>query len=226
MMNMIDSQPEALLSRMSSLADATRLRLLHLLGRQELGVIDLCDILQMPQSTISRHLKILSDQGWVRSNSKGTNHLYRMPMDQLEAPARRLWLLAHDQIANWATIQQDQLRLARRLRRRQDRAQAFFAGAVGDCAANCTAMTLCARLRWRCFQGSTLWPTSAVALGKWRRNWPSSSASSSPWTILRRCCAPPANGSQVLPTSICGAAISRLCRSRIAPATQPCFCWR
>jgi ArsR family transcriptional regulator len=132
MMNTIDSQPEAFLSRMSSLADATRLRLLHLLGRQELGVIDLCDILQMPQSTISRHLKILSDQGWVRSNNKGTTHLYRMPMDQLKAPARRLWLLAHDQIANWATIQQDDLRLARRLRRRQDRAQAFFAGAAGE----------------------------------------------------------------------------------------------
>jgi len=117
---------------MSSLADATRLRLLHLLGRQELGVIDLCDILQLPQSTVSRHLKILSDQGWVRSNSKGTTHLYRMPMDQLEQPARRLWLLAHDQIGNWATIQQDDLRLARRLRRRADRAQAFFAGAAGE----------------------------------------------------------------------------------------------
>ena len=52
------------------LADPTRLRLLHLLERHELGVVDLCDILQLPQSTVSRHLKVLGDQAWVRSRSR------------------------------------------------------------------------------------------------------------------------------------------------------------
>ncbi len=131
-MNNHTSQPDTLLARMTSLADATRLRLLLLLERRELGVVDLCDILQLPQSTVSRHLKVLGDEGWVRSSARGTAHIYRMPTGQLDPSARRLWMLARDQIAKWATIQQDELRLARRLHQGQDRAQAFFAGAAAS----------------------------------------------------------------------------------------------
>src|SRR3982750_2532453 len=82
---------------MESLADPTRLRLLRLLERQELGVAELCDVLQMPQSTVSRHLKVLADQRWVRSRKEGTNHLYRTILDELEPAARKLWLLAREQ---------------------------------------------------------------------------------------------------------------------------------
>jgi ArsR family transcriptional regulator len=66
------AQPASLLAWMDSLADSTRLRLLHLLDKQELGVVELCDILQLPQSTVSRHLKVLADQGWVRSRRLAT----------------------------------------------------------------------------------------------------------------------------------------------------------
>jgi ArsR family transcriptional regulator len=51
--------------RLSDLADATRCRLLLALERQELTVGELCSALQLPQSTVSRHLKILSDEHWV-----------------------------------------------------------------------------------------------------------------------------------------------------------------
>jgi ArsR family transcriptional regulator len=121
-------QPHILLARMSSLIDATRLRLLRLLEHQELSVADLCNILQLPQSTVSRHLKVLSDHGWIRSSRRATAHLYRMTQDGLETAARRMWLLARDQIGDWATIQHDDLRLTRELRQKQDRAQKFFAG--------------------------------------------------------------------------------------------------
>jgi len=50
-------KPEALLSWMGTLSDPTRLRLLRLLERHELGVAEFCDVLQLPQSTVSRHLK-------------------------------------------------------------------------------------------------------------------------------------------------------------------------
>jgi ubiquinone/menaquinone biosynthesis C-methylase UbiE/DNA-binding transcriptional ArsR family regulator len=126
------SQPMALLSRMSSLGDATRLRLLRLLERHELGVAEMCDVLQLPQSTISRHLKVLADERWVRSSRQATTHLYRMALDELEPAARRLWLLAREQLDGWATIRQDELRLSRKLRDRQNQAQAFFAGAAGQ----------------------------------------------------------------------------------------------
>src|SRR5438094_7787022 len=90
-------QPRALLAWMESLADPTRLRLLRLLERHELGVAELCDVLQLPQSTVSRHLKILADQKWARGRRQGTNHLYRALLDELDPAARRLWLLARDQ---------------------------------------------------------------------------------------------------------------------------------
>lgn len=128
----IAQQPDALLGWMASLSDPTRLRLLRLLEGHELGVVDLCDILQLPQSTVSRHLKILNDQQFVRNTRRGTTHLYRMALDELAPASRRLWLLAREQTEDWATVGQDELRLTRRLRERQDSAQAFFAGAAAQ----------------------------------------------------------------------------------------------
>lgn len=48
---------------MVELAEPTRSRLLAALERQELTVGELAAALQLPQSTVSRHLKILTDQG-------------------------------------------------------------------------------------------------------------------------------------------------------------------
>src|SRR4051812_49346183 len=50
----IASQPDALLAWMDCLADPMRLRLLRILERHEVGVADLCDVVQAPQSTVSR----------------------------------------------------------------------------------------------------------------------------------------------------------------------------
>ena len=126
------ARPDLLIARMGSLADPTRLRLLRLLERHELGVADLCDVLQLPQSTVSRHLKVLSDQRWVRGRRQATNHLYRTILDELDAPARRLWLLAREQTEDWPTLEQDRLRLAERLRARETNSEEFFAGAAAE----------------------------------------------------------------------------------------------
>jgi ArsR family transcriptional regulator len=124
------TQPDALLDWMGGLADPTRLRLLRLLERNELGVAELCDVLQMPQSTVSRHLKVLADQDWVFSRRQGTNHLYQLMLDELEPAARRLWLLAREQSDKWATARQDALRLQRLLAKRKSDSQSFFASAA------------------------------------------------------------------------------------------------
>ena len=68
----------AIHDRLSALADATRGRLLLALERQELTVGELCSALQLPQSTVSRHLKILSDEGWVTSRADGASRWYRL----------------------------------------------------------------------------------------------------------------------------------------------------
>jgi ArsR family transcriptional regulator len=123
-------RPDALLGWMESLADPTRLRLLRVLQGHALGVVDLCDVLQLPQSTISRHLKVLSDQRWVRSERRGTMHLYRVTLDELDPSARRLWVVVREQMQNWPAARHDDLRLERRLRQQQDDSQAFFANKV------------------------------------------------------------------------------------------------
>jgi len=126
------SKPDALLGWMGALADPTRLRLLRLLERHELGVVELCDVLQLPQSTVSRHLKVLADEGWTHSRRQATTHLYRTILDELDAPQRKLWLLAREQTDDWPQVAQDRVRLARRLRQRELSSQEFFAGAAGQ----------------------------------------------------------------------------------------------
>jgi ArsR family transcriptional regulator len=135
-MEAIVAQPESLFAWMESLADPTRLRLLRILERHELGVVELCGILQSPQSTVSRHLKILADEGWLRSQRQGTNHLYRFDLDDITpARRRRLWTLVREQTDAWATVDQDRLRLTALLREKRQEARdsrAFFAGAAGQ----------------------------------------------------------------------------------------------
>jgi ArsR family transcriptional regulator len=127
----VSRRPETLVGWMESLADRTRLRLLRILEQHDLGVVELCEILQLPQSTVSRHLKILADQGWLHNRRNGTTRLYRMSLDELDPAARKLWTLAREQTDDWPTVRQDELRLERRLRHRETDSQAFFAGAVG-----------------------------------------------------------------------------------------------
>ena len=128
-------QPESLMGWMGSLADPTRLRLLRILEGQELGVAELCAVLQSPQSTVSRHLKILVDEGWLKSQRQGTNHLYRFASQALDPTLRRLWLLVREQTDSWATVAQDRLRLTALLRekRQEERdSRVFFAGAAAQ----------------------------------------------------------------------------------------------
>ena len=92
--------PAAILDHLASLADATRSRLLLLLDRHELTVSELCGVMQLPQSTVSRHLKALADSGWVASRADGTSHLYTLARDALDPAARRLWLLVREQVGS------------------------------------------------------------------------------------------------------------------------------
>jgi len=127
---MLTSDPGQLMLRLDNLADPTRLRLLRLLERHELGVAELVEILQLPQSTVSRHLKVLADQGWLASRARGTMNLYRMTPDELDSSARALWDLARREIDEWATGRQDELRLDRHLSNGGRRAEEFFADAA------------------------------------------------------------------------------------------------
>lgn len=60
-----------------ALADETRLRILTLLLDGELCVCELIAALELPQSTISRHLAYLRNSGWVQDRRQGVWMYYR-----------------------------------------------------------------------------------------------------------------------------------------------------
>jgi ArsR family transcriptional regulator len=120
----------AILDHMSALADPTRCRLLLLLERHELTVSELCAVLRLPQSSVSRHLKTLADDDWVASRRDGTSRFYSMPLDDLDSGASRLWPLIREQVATTATAGQDEQRLHDVLARRRAKSEEFFATAA------------------------------------------------------------------------------------------------
>src|SRR5262245_27194749 len=119
-----------ILEHLTALSDVTRCRMLMLLEKQELTVSELCAILQMPQSTVSRHLKTLSDDDWVTSRRDGTSRFYSMPIDDLDSGAKRLWPLIRAQVASTTNVSQDERRLRGVLTRRRAKSQEFFATAA------------------------------------------------------------------------------------------------
>jgi SAM-dependent methyltransferase len=122
----------AVLGWMGSLAEPTRARALRLLDGRELTVADLCAVLQAPQSTVSRHLKVLADDGWISARAEGTSRLYRMVPSRLDPAARRLWALVREQAARATIAGEDDQRLDRVLAERRSRSQAFFRSAAGQ----------------------------------------------------------------------------------------------
>jgi ubiquinone/menaquinone biosynthesis C-methylase UbiE/DNA-binding transcriptional ArsR family regulator len=120
-----------ILDHMSALADPIRCRVLLLLEKHELTVGELCSVLQMPQSSVSRHLKTLGDDDWVASRRDGTSRFYSMPADDLDTAAQRLWPLIREQVAATAAAGHDERRLRSVLARRRAKSQAFFATAAG-----------------------------------------------------------------------------------------------
>jgi ubiquinone/menaquinone biosynthesis C-methylase UbiE len=128
----MNGRAPAILDHLTALSDATRSRLLLLLDRHELTVSELCNIMQLPQSTISRHLKALVDSGWIAAHAEGTSHLYTMTREDLEASARRLWLLVREQVGPTPAAAQDQRRLQMTLSERRTKSQEFFSSSAGQ----------------------------------------------------------------------------------------------
>jgi ArsR family transcriptional regulator len=128
---MVASAPP-ILDHLSALSDPTRSRLLLLLDRRELTVSELCGILQLPQSTVSRHLRALADAGWIGARAEGTSNLYTLSREGLDASAKRLWLLVREQVSATAAAAHDQRRLQTTLAGRRSKSQEFFASSASQ----------------------------------------------------------------------------------------------
>jgi ubiquinone/menaquinone biosynthesis C-methylase UbiE len=122
----------AIFDDLTALADATRSRMLLLLDRNELTVSELCAVLQLPQSTVSRHLKTLADASWVSSRREATSRYYTLAVGERGPASRRLWSLLREQVASTPGADQDARRLRSVLDRRQTKSQQFFDSAASQ----------------------------------------------------------------------------------------------
>ena len=79
------------------IAEPNRRAILSLLASSEHSVGQIERHLQMPQPTVSKHLRVLRDAGFVESTVDAQRRLYRLnpePLQELDAwlaPFRRLW---------------------------------------------------------------------------------------------------------------------------------------
>jgi ArsR family transcriptional regulator len=110
---------------LSTLAEPVRVRLLAVLEQEELGVGELTRILQLPQSTVSRHLKALQTAGWVRRRSEGTSSWYRMDAT-VDAKALQIWTVVQSDFSGTHTFAEDRARVAVALATRRMDSRTFF----------------------------------------------------------------------------------------------------
>ena len=122
----------AVIDHLTALSDAIRVRMLVVLEGRELTVSEICDIVQLPQSTVSRHLKTLSDGDWVTSRRDGTRRLYTLTPDDLDPSAKRLWNVVREQVSQSPTGSEDERRLKQVLARRRTQSEAFFSSSAGQ----------------------------------------------------------------------------------------------
>lgn len=84
---------EMLAGRLKALGDPTRLRLLSIVAsaaEQEACVCDLTEPVGLSQPTVSHHLKVLTEAGFLTRSKRGTWAYYRLVPGALDAVAGTL----------------------------------------------------------------------------------------------------------------------------------------
>lgn len=95
-----------------ALGDTTRLRLLNLMGEQEVCVCYFVEILRAPQPKISRHLAYLRNAGIVSARREGKWMHYHIVMPP-HIGASQVLRQTLDSLKEDKTMQADQARLAK-----------------------------------------------------------------------------------------------------------------
>ena len=89
-------------------------------------------VLQLPQSTVSRHLKLLADDGWLVARGEGTSRFYKMVAEPARrADARPLDASCAPRSPALVGASQDARRAESVLAKRRDKAQVFFLNSAG-----------------------------------------------------------------------------------------------
>ena len=123
------TDPSAILRAFS---EQTRLRILRLIGSQELSVGELVEVLEIPQPRVSRHLGVLRQVGLAADRRDGNRVFYRLDEAGLEPFARAVWdaVLSHQ--PGQARFDADTERLERALARRKARSREYFDAVLSE----------------------------------------------------------------------------------------------
>jgi ubiquinone/menaquinone biosynthesis C-methylase UbiE/DNA-binding transcriptional ArsR family regulator len=119
-----------IIKSLRALSDATRVRIIALLEKEELSVHELQEITRMGQSRISTHLGLLQDAGFVQSRREGKRIFYRLSQDQ-EEPKNELVRLAVMGGRELPEHHADRINLKRVVNRRREKAQVYFNQVAG-----------------------------------------------------------------------------------------------
>lgn len=111
-----------------ALADDVRLRIVHAVMAAELSVAELVDVLGLPQSTVSRHLKPLREAGILEARREGTSVYYRRGPLFEDASLERL---LQKRLADLPTAEVDLRAVREALDRRRLRSREFFEKVAG-----------------------------------------------------------------------------------------------
>jgi ubiquinone/menaquinone biosynthesis C-methylase UbiE len=120
----------SLLRSLRALSDATRLRILALLEKQELSVQELQEITRLGQSRISTHLGLLQESGLLQSRREGKRIFYRLNRER-EGAAGEFASLAIRGARELPEHAADNVNLKRILKRRREQAQVYFNQVAG-----------------------------------------------------------------------------------------------
>ena len=88
----------------SAMSDTTRIMILYLLSEKNMYVNEIADTLEQPQSTISRHLKVLRERGLVATERQGTAILYSLPDNRIIEALDLMRYILSDQVMAAALI--------------------------------------------------------------------------------------------------------------------------
>ncbi len=94
-----------------ALSEPVRLRILALLTGGERCVCDLMAVLDLPQSTVSRHLSTLRNSGWVKGRRQGLWMYYRLTGDNSSIQRHALEMLQRE-LTTLSQGREDQEKLA------------------------------------------------------------------------------------------------------------------
>jgi SAM-dependent methyltransferase len=121
-----------LTSHLALLSEPVRVRLLSVLEAEELGVGEITRVLQLPQSSVSRHLKDLRVAGWIRRRTEGTGAWFSLHRTDLADDVAALWTLVRDDHRRSHQATEDAVRLRAVLDARTDDGRSFFARMRGQ----------------------------------------------------------------------------------------------